>query len=254
VQLDGRDIGWTAEEGVGEDRYFYQYLDIKEGGFGNGEHEIKFLVNYDDLHRITEGSGPQLCSVEVLEYGAPHKFNGSVGYYGVFPTFSATNKTTYRPTNEDCLMRDVVTPNFCEVCIEELWLRLLKRISIIETAESDCRSFGINLLPLAQFRTDETLVGTEESYEIVWSRKREGQEDRFFESFSGKTELVLSDSDDVKPGDTIAVAVQFLTEEVRFDEREYLRDNAEWTIGSDSCKSDFTGVHTVLGADPKLES
>jgi len=72
-------------------------------------------------------------------------------------------------------MRDVVTPNFCKVCIEELWLRLLGRISIIENVESDCRSFGINLLPLAQFRTDETLVGTEESYEIVWSRKREGK-------------------------------------------------------------------------------
>ena len=88
--------------------------------------------------------------------------------------FSATNRTTYRPTNEDCLMRDVVTPNFCKVCIEELWLRLLRRISIIENGESGCRSFSISLLPLAQFRTNETLVGTEESYEIVWSRKREG--------------------------------------------------------------------------------
>ena len=71
-------------------------------------------------------------------------------------------------------MRDVVTPNFCKVCIEELWLRLLRRVSIIENTKSDCRSFGINLLPLAQFRTNETLVGTGESYTIVWSRKREG--------------------------------------------------------------------------------
>lgn len=71
-------------------------------------------------------------------------------------------------------MRDVVTPNFCKVCIEELWLRLLRRISIIENAKGDCRSFGIDLLPLAQFRTNETMVGAEERYEIVWSRKREG--------------------------------------------------------------------------------
>jgi len=241
VHLDGKDIGWVLEEGVGRDRYFYEYLDIEEGGFSNGEHEIQFVLNYDDPDGVTEGSGPQLCSVEVLEYGAAHEFNGSFGYYGVFPTFSATNRTTYRPTNEDCLMRDVVTSNFCKVCIEELWLRLLRRISIIESAESDCRSFGIRLLPLAQFRTNETLAGTEESYEIVWSKKREGQKDWVFENFSGKTELVLSESDDIKSGDTIAVAVRFVTEEVRFDEKGYLRDSAEWTIWS-GCGGSWTGV------------
>lgn len=160
--------------------------------------------------------------------------------------FSATNRTTYRPTNEGCLMRDVLTPNFCKVCIEELWLRLLRRISIIEDAKSDCRSFSINLLPLAQFRTNETLVGTEESYEIVWSRRREGnfplivisrsyqtfagQKDRTFEDFSGKIVLVLSESDDIRPGDTIAVVVRFVTEEIRLDAKGYLRDGAEWTI------------------------
>ncbi|KAF9651658.1 hypothetical protein BDM02DRAFT_3154243 [Thelephora ganbajun] len=243
VRLDGKDIGWAIEEGVGRDRYFYQYLDVEGGGFGDREHEIQFVLNYDDPDRTTEGSGPQLCSIEVLEYGAPHEFNGSLGHYGVFPTFSATNRTTYRPTNEDCLMRDVVIPDFCKVCIEELWLRLLKRVSIIENAESDCRSFIINLLPLAQFRTNETLVGTEESYEIVWSRKRKGQEDWILENFSGKTELALSELDDIKSGDVIAVAVRFVTEEVRLDEKGYLRDSMEWTIGSE-CKSGWISVQT----------
>ena len=63
------------------------------------------------------------------------------------------------------------------------------------------------------------------------------QKDWIFEGFSGKTELVLSESDDVRPGDDIAVSVQFFTEEVRLDERGYLRDSAEWTIGSE-CKSE----------------
>jgi len=102
VRLDGKDIGWAVEEGVGEDRYFYEYLNVKEGGFSDGEHEVQFILNYDDPDRIKEGNGPQLCSVEVLEYGAAHeyvflksrsrisprfrRFNGSLGYYGVFPT------------------------------------------------------------------------------------------------------------------------------------------------------------------------
>lgn len=85
-------------------------------------------------------------------------------------------------------MRDVLTPNFCKVCVEELWLRLLRRISIIENAASDCRYFGISLLPLAQFRVEETAVGAGEKYEIVWSRKRKGN-----------SPLITSDhGDDVK--------------------------------------------------------
>jgi hypothetical protein len=73
VHLDGKDIGWAAEEGVGKDRYFYEYLNI-EDGFTNGEHEIQFILNYDEPDKVTEGSGPQLCSVEVLEYGASHEY------------------------------------------------------------------------------------------------------------------------------------------------------------------------------------
>lgn len=154
-------------------------------------------------------------------------------------------------------MRNVVTPNFCKVCVEGLWLRLLRRISIIENVDSACRSFGIHLLPLGQFRTNETLVATEERYEILWSRKREGSspsitvsrcdqtfagaKDRIFANFSGKTELVLNESDDVKPGDNIVVAVRFFTEEVRLDDEEYLHASVEWAVRGD-CKSELTGV------------
>lgn len=74
VHLDGKDIGWAVEEGIGKDRYFYEYLDVEEGGFESGEHEIRFTLNYDGPDRITESSGPQLCSVEVLEYGRFHEY------------------------------------------------------------------------------------------------------------------------------------------------------------------------------------
>jgi len=58
-----------------------------------------------------------------------------------------------------------------------------------------------------------------------------GQKDWIFEEFSGRTELVLDESDDVRFGDDIAVTVRFSTEEVRLDEKGYLRDSASWTIG-----------------------
>src|SRR5882757_4542656 len=74
VRLDDKDIGWVAEEGIGKDRYFYESFNVEEGVFKDGEHEIQFILNYDDSEGIAVGSGPQLCSVEVLEYGAPHEY------------------------------------------------------------------------------------------------------------------------------------------------------------------------------------
>ena len=74
MHLDGKDVGWVAEEGVGKDRYFYGYLDVEEGGFSDGEHEIRFVLNYDDPDRTVGSNEPQLCSVEVLEYGGSHEY------------------------------------------------------------------------------------------------------------------------------------------------------------------------------------
>lgn len=52
---------------------------------------------------------------------------------------------------------------------------------------------------------------------------------------------MLRESDGMKPGDTVVVVVQFVTEDVRLDESGYLHDSAEWAIGSE-CWSDLTGI------------
>jgi len=41
MHLNGNDIGWVIEEGVGKDRCFYKDLEVEEGGFNNREHEIQ---------------------------------------------------------------------------------------------------------------------------------------------------------------------------------------------------------------------
>ena len=75
VHHDGKDVEWVVEVGVGKDRYlyFYECLNV-EGGFSDGEHEIRFVLNYDDPDRIVGSSEPQLCRVNVLEYGGSHEY------------------------------------------------------------------------------------------------------------------------------------------------------------------------------------
>ncbi len=62
MELDGKDLGWTPKVGLGVDRWHYDIY--RDGGLGDGEHEVKFKLNNAEREGIA-----QLCSIEVLEFG-----------------------------------------------------------------------------------------------------------------------------------------------------------------------------------------
>ena len=49
------------------------------------------------------------------------------------------NETTYRPTNEDCLLRLTASPHFCNACVDALWLTLLARVELFEVSGLEVR-------------------------------------------------------------------------------------------------------------------
>ncbi|KAJ2919129.1 hypothetical protein MD484_g1282, partial [Candolleomyces efflorescens] len=161
VELDGKDLGWKPEPVVGLDRWHY---DIHQSeSLSPGVHELKFTLNEPSLEGVA-----QLCSVEVLEFGDESDF-------------SMDNETSYRPTNDDCLMRSVIKPNFCNACMEGLWIELLKRVHLIEGITESCAESGkgspenilkLQLVPLASLRVDGSNLAEEqnENYTILWSK------------------------------------------------------------------------------------
>lgn len=128
--------------------------------------------------------------------------------------FSDKNTTSYRPTNEDCLMRAVSTPNFCRVCTETLWLHLLRKLSLIDDIHETCEQFqgslvkvlSVDLLPLANLRKIP-VSDLDESYTIIWKKH-----DQLLPQFTNKTRIVLPDEHSL--GD-YAIHVKYSTEEVR---------------------------------------
>ncbi|KAH8114551.1 IgA peptidase M64-domain-containing protein [Phellopilus nigrolimitatus] len=212
VKLDGTDLEWTSRTGIGLDRWHY---DI-HGNYSlrAGSHSLTF-----SLENAALADKAQLCSAEVIEYGNEDEFNSSVGFIGAFPTWSDRNTTTYRPTNEGCLMRIVTTPNFCKVCTEGLWHALLKRVDLVDEISLGCafeaqslvrRVIEIRMIGLAQFR--EETVSYSEAYVITW--KRNGTE---LPQFANQTSISV----DNHPA-TFTVQVQFVTDEVRVDPHGYL--------------------------------
>ena len=165
------------------------------------------------------------------------RFITTPGHYSLYPTyvnirdiliwrlsvtcrFSEKNETTYRPTNEDCLMRIVTTPDFCKACLEGLWYALLRRVTLIDDVSVGCSSDGervldLDLVPLAHLRTYS--VDVEESYEITWTK--DGME---VPEFKNSTTLV----DDGGALGSYVVKVQYHTEEVRVDKERLLESYA----------------------------
>jgi hypothetical protein len=137
--------------------------------------------------------------------------------------FDINNETSYRPTNDDCLMCTVTKPNFCKVCLEGLWLSLLKRVNLIDDFITTCkhdrrRSFEVNLVPLAEFR--EGPVSSQESYRITWLKDGE-----VLPQFAGMTHIDVGDE-----VGTYSVEVQFSTEEVRVDKDGLLGASRSYTV------------------------
>ncbi|CDO72166.1 hypothetical protein BN946_scf184970.g18 [Trametes cinnabarina] len=227
VELDGKDLGWVPRKDIGVDRWHY---DIKlNRTLKGGEHKVQFVLK----NKTREGEA-QLCSVEVLEFGDESEFVSTPGHYSLYPTFSDKNETSYRPTNEDCLMRIVTTPNFCKACTEGLWYALLRHVDLIEDLQAGCeqddsgkwaRTLELNLVPLAHLR--DSPIDVEESYTITWMK-----DGHLVKDFANKTKLV----DDGDAVGSYVAHVQYTTEEVRVDKDGLLASTAANFVAT-SCKA-----------------
>ena len=241
VSLDGEDLGWIPRPDVHLDRWHYDIY--RPVTLASGPHKVNFTLGESAL----EGTA-QLCSVEIIEYGDkneyvscykhhprllinPSRFNSTQGYYGAFPTFSDQNLTTYRPTNEQCLMRVVTSTNFCNVCLEGLWLSLLKRVNLIDifsvtlpvgdSTPAEPAVLQLTLVPFGELRQPRTDVATE-AYTIVW--EKDGTP---LPQFVNMTKVTMSEN----VHGAWCVFVKLHTPAVRVDLDHLLESRVEFHIG-----------------------
>lgn len=163
-------------------------------------------------------------------------------------------------------MRIVTTPNFCSVCIEGLWLSLLRRVNLLDDVTEDCqwysetqsttphsdfnsstntnssRSFNsarlkkrltAHLIPLAQFRSDTDMHNMrrpKETYAITWSKNGKPLED-----FANETTVEIDDDEALG---TYTIDVKYTTEEVRLDKDGLLISGGEYTVAKHCSASD----------------
>ncbi|KAI1120545.1 IgA peptidase M64-domain-containing protein [Nemania abortiva] len=219
VEVDGEDVGWEILPDIGVDRYIYN-MKI-DSALSPGEHELSFTL----LNKEIEGTA-QLCNLEILEYGvAEEEFNFELTYHGLYPTFSETNQTSYRPTNDYCTMRSVYSPNYCYACLEGLWLALLKPLSFIDnvtqTAQPDgSTNASLSLLALAQFR--EIPIPHKEAYTILWYGT---DNETVLTKWTNSTSAVFAP--DVEE---FGVEIRFSSEQIKVDKEGILTEKARFAV------------------------
>jgi hypothetical protein len=107
IHLDGQQLNWTSAGSL--DRTFYEWE--SQVGLSKGFHELVF----EQALPLASPSSPirQLCSVSMHEYAKDPLFRKDNAFIGAYPTWDINGRKSYRPTNEGCLMRNMLIPSFC---------------------------------------------------------------------------------------------------------------------------------------------
>ena len=163
--LDGDALAWTTSGDL--DRHFSEWQG--NSGLSKGMHELEFRQGFPS----TTGRARQLCSLDFHEYGNASVFSSENAIISAYPTFSLDGKKSFRPSNEGCLMRNMIRTTFCSVCMEGLWENLMTRMTLVDSIQQTCLEDGniriqLFLLPLGQFRLPFASSDQDEMYIIRW--------------------------------------------------------------------------------------
>ncbi|HXE71142.1 MAG TPA: M64 family metallopeptidase, partial [Candidatus Nitrosotenuis sp.] len=135
VVIDLSSVGWATPQDVAltvdGQEIPYQGLPTRDRSFHRaqlrlepGRHRLEVRENIHDHDNV-------LALVNVNAY--PPDYDFTPGKVAAFPTFSGWGGLAgYRPTHEDCLMRDMRSTRFCPVDQENMWHQFLNRISLID--------------------------------------------------------------------------------------------------------------------------
>lgn len=153
VYLDGQRL---ELDGVyTEDRSFFY---TKNVDLSKGTHKIEVKDHSKDGNNVLAYANG---------YAYPKSYNFNAGVIGAFNVFDSNgSERGFRPTHDDCLMRDMRSMVFCPIDQENIWLRFFKKMNLIESVEDTGTHLKINLLDLGQ------------SVSVKWYKKSFwGQED-----------------------------------------------------------------------------
>jgi hypothetical protein len=140
LDLKVSSVGWSHEHEVEshldghalklnglytKDRSFFfpdSFIKLKEG-----RHKLSFYDRSKD--------GDNVFAFAMI-YAQPTNLNTTHGHVGAYAVYDVNrNKQGYRPTYETCLMRNMRSDELCSVDKENMWVRFLNKVELVDSIE-----------------------------------------------------------------------------------------------------------------------
>ena len=122
VLLDGKELELNGV--FTEDRSFFNTVRTE---LGSGQHEIR-------VHDHSQDGDNVLAYANA--YAFPKNYNFKPNVVGAFNVFDAySEERGFRPTHNQCLMRNMRSKVFCPVDQENIWLRFFKVVNLIDNVK-----------------------------------------------------------------------------------------------------------------------
>jgi hypothetical protein len=207
VELNNQRLPFTAPGHT--DRWFHSVF--SEEGFSSGTQSITVRQNALDQNNW-------LSSLEIFEYGADYNF--APDYIGAYPVFESPGRVSgYRPTHETCLMRNMLSKDFCSVCQENNWMNFFDRITVIDSVsqrQQDGMTYvDAKVLPLAHLRPQ----GAQNGEQLVLQWFKDGTHQSQLDG-----QLQWQESTESARG-RWELRAKYETPEIRHDPQSLLSDN-----------------------------
>ncbi|MGE0631548.1 MAG: M64 family metallopeptidase [Pseudobdellovibrionaceae bacterium] len=138
ILLDGRKLEIT---GTGtSDRSFFNTVKIQD--LPPGDHTL-------EINEVKKDGDNILAFANLYAYEADYAFNGEIS---AFTTYDEWGGTRYRPTHQQCLMRDMLFEFFCPIDQENMWIRFFDRVRIIDAVDVGATAVELKSLKLANLK------------------------------------------------------------------------------------------------------
>ncbi len=210
-------VGWSTREDVSvyldgvelkldgvftKDRSFFETDPIL---LEKGSHQLKIIEKINDGDNVLAFANG---------YAYPEDYDFTENIIDGFNVFaSGRRKRGYRPTENMCLMRNMRSKYFCKVDQENIWLRFLSKLDLIDSivVNQETKRVKVNTLTL-------------DGLTLKWFKKN-GRSYEEIEEFRNKKELELNRNDT----GSFKVDVEFNTLEIR-KKSTYLKSSKSFDI------------------------
>jgi hypothetical protein len=120
VTIDNQQLNFPGN--YNEDRNFYEVGPVD--GVSAGSHHLHVEEKIHD--------GDNVLAFARL-YAMPKDYDFTKNKVGAFLDYNDNDsKVGFRPTHDSCPMRDMLNPNFCVVDKENMWIRFLNRVTLVD--------------------------------------------------------------------------------------------------------------------------